>query len=153
MKPYGYHESIWFIHVHLTHILVPFLIFLVGFQEKSSRLWAFVIAAYWVSFVTYYLLWKAYNHVSGLRASALMSPDVRAEQFSVLVRDIPSPPEGQTRKEQVDSYFKAIYPDTFYRSMVVTDNKEVTYLIDLAHTELVCCRFLIYFISVFCKTF
>ncbi|XP_052182085.1 CSC1-like protein ERD4 [Diospyros lotus] len=112
-------------------------------KEKSSRLWAFVIAAYWVSFVTYYLLWKAYNHVSELRASALMSPDVRAEQFSVLVRDIPPPPEGQTRKEQVDSYFKAIYPDTFYRSMVVTDNKEVIkiweelegYRKKLAHAE------------------
>lgn len=75
--------------------------------------------------MTYYLLWKAYNHVSDLRAAALMSSEVKAEQFAVLVRDIPPPPQGQTRKEQVDSYFKAIYPDTFYRSMVVTDNKKV----------------------------
>lgn len=94
-------------------------------REKSPRLWVFVFAVYWVSFVTYYLLWKAYNHVSDLRAAALMSTEVKAEQFAVLVRDIPAPPEGQTRKEQVDSYFKAIYPDTFYRSMVVTDNKKV----------------------------
>lgn len=55
-----------------------------------------------------------------------MSPEVRAEQFAVLVRDIPPPPKGQTRKEQVDSYFKTIYPDTFYRSIVVTNNKEVS---------------------------
>lgn len=54
-----------------------------------------------------------------------MSPDVKPEQFGVLVRDIPPVPEGQTRKEQVDSYFKTIYPDTFYRSVVVTDNKKV----------------------------
>ena len=96
-------------------------------QSGSNRLWAFLIAAYWVSFVTYYLLWKAYVHVSNLRATALMSPDVKTEQFAVLVRDLPPVPDGQTRKEQVDSYFKAIYPDTFYRSMVVTDNKQVLY--------------------------
>lgn len=94
-------------------------------EEKSPRLWAFLIAVYWVSFVSYFLLWKAYIHVSGLRAKALMSPEVKPEQFAILVRDIPHVTEGQTRKEQVDSYFKSIYPDTFYRSMVVTNNKEV----------------------------
>ncbi|KAL7212531.1 hypothetical protein ACSBR2_015261 [Camellia fascicularis] len=73
---------------------------------------------------------KAYNHVSDLRAAALMSPKVRAEQFALLVRDIPPPPQGQTRKEQVDSYFQTIYPDTFYRSMVVTNNKEVNTIWD-----------------------
>lgn len=83
-------------------------------------------ATYWVSLVAYFLLWKAYKHVSDLRAAALESPEVKAEQFAIIVRDIPPPPGGQTRKEQVDSYFKAIYPETFYRSMVVTDNKEVT---------------------------
>ncbi|XP_039167491.1 CSC1-like protein ERD4 isoform X2 [Eucalyptus grandis] len=93
--------------------------------DKSSRLWAFLVTTYWVSIVAYYLLWKAYKHVSELRAAALMSPEVRAEQFAVLVRDIPPVPEDQTRKEQIDSYFKSIYPDTFYRSMVVTNNKEV----------------------------
>lgn len=97
-------------------------------KENSSRLWAFLLATYWVSFVTYFLLWKAYKHVSGLRADALMSPEVRAEQFAILVRDIPPVPEGQTRKEQVDSYFKRIYPESFYRSMVVTDNKVVNKL-------------------------
>ncbi|KAJ9135816.1 hypothetical protein P3X46_032951 [Hevea brasiliensis] len=112
-------------------------------KEKSPRLWAFLIATYWVSFVTYYMLWKAYIHVSGLRAKALMSPEVKAEQFAVLVRDIPPPPEGQTLKEQVDSYFKSIYPETFYRSMVVTNNKEVNKIYEelegykkkLAHAE------------------
>lgn len=105
--------------------LIPFVHSL-WLQEKSPRLWAFIVATYWVSFVAYYLLWKAYNHVSDLRAAALMSPEVRPEQFAILVRDVPPPSESESRKEQVDSYFKAMYPDTFYRSMVVTDNKEVS---------------------------
>lgn len=118
----------------------------IGQIEKGSRrLWFYLGATYWVSFVSYYLLWKAYNHISSLRATALSSSDVKAEQFAVLVRDIPTPPEGQTRKQQVDSYFKAIYPDTFYRSLVVTDNKQVNkistelegYKKKLAHAEAV----------------
>lgn len=92
---------------------------------ESRRLWAFLIATYWVSFVTYYLLWRAYRHVSNVRAEALMLPEVKNEQFAVLVRDIPALHDGQTRNEQVDSYFKAIYPDTYYKSMVITDNEVV----------------------------
>lgn len=88
-------------------------------------MWAFVVAVYWVSFATYYLLWKAYKHVSDLRAQALVTSEVKNEQFAVLVRDIPPATNGQTRKEQVDSYFTAIYPDTFYRSIIVTDNSKV----------------------------
>ncbi|KAM5587572.1 CSC1-like protein ERD4 [Rosa sericea] len=97
-------------------------------ESKSPRLWAFLLGVYWVSFVTYILLWKAYKHVSDLRANALMSPDVKPEQFAVLVRDIPAVPEGLNRKDQVDSYFRAIYAETFYKSLIVTDNKEVNKL-------------------------
>ncbi|CAM8887727.1 unnamed protein product [Rhodiola kirilowii] len=113
--------------------------------EGSPRLWAYLLAVYWVSIAAYYLLWKAYKHVSDLRATALMSPKVVPEQFAILVRDVPPPAQGQTVKEQVDTYFKKIYPDTFYRSLIVTDNKEVDkiwqelegYRKKLAHAEAV----------------
>ncbi|KAM0054753.1 putative calcium-dependent channel, 7TM region phosphate [Helianthus debilis subsp. tardiflorus] len=94
-------------------------------KENGTRLWACVLACYWVSLVSYVFLWKAYKHVSDLRAAALMSPEAKPEQFAVLVRDIPASSDGQSRKEQVDAYFKNIYPETFYKSLVVTENKEV----------------------------
>lgn len=94
-------------------------------KAKSARLWAFVIGVYWVSLLTYYLLWKAYKHVSDLRATALKDADPKAEQFAVLVRDIPPVSVNESRKEQVDSYFRSIYPDTFYRSIIVTNNSKV----------------------------
>ncbi|OVA11578.1 protein of unknown function DUF221 [Macleaya cordata] len=94
-------------------------------KRGSPRLWAFLLGTYWVSFVAFYMLWKAYKHVSDLRAAALSSPEVKPEQFAILVRDIPPVPQGQTRKEQVDSYFRQLHPETFYRSMVITNNKEV----------------------------
>lgn len=72
------------------------------------------------------MLWKAYKHVSTLRAQALMSADTIPEQFAILVRDIPSPPNGQTHKEFIDSFFRDIYPETFYRSLVVTENRKVS---------------------------
>ncbi|KAI3717233.1 hypothetical protein L1987_68718 [Smallanthus sonchifolius] len=57
-------------------------------KEQSSRLWASVIACYWVSIVSYILLWKAYKHVSDLRATALMSTEVKPEQFAVLNKEV-----------------------------------------------------------------
>lgn len=55
-----------------------------------------------------------------------MSADAMPEQFAILVRDIPSPPNGQTQKEFIDSFFREIYPETFYRSLVVTENSKVS---------------------------
>ncbi|TVU41184.1 hypothetical protein EJB05_14683 [Eragrostis curvula] len=91
-------------------------------QDKSKRLWAFLLSVYWVSFVTYFVLWKSYKHVSNLRAAARSTPDIKPEEFAVLVRDIPKPPPDETIKDSVDSYFRALHPNTFYRSLVVTDH-------------------------------
>ncbi|CAA7406884.1 unnamed protein product [Spirodela intermedia] len=93
-------------------------------KEKSPRLWGFLLATYWVSFVTFYVLWRAYSHVSNLRATAKASSEVKPQDVALLVRDIPPVPKGQTRKEQVDDYFRNLHPDTFYRSMVITDNTQ-----------------------------
>ncbi|KAL1288910.1 CSC1-like protein ERD4 isoform X3 [Arachis ipaensis] len=94
--------------------------------EKSNRLWAFFVCCYWFSLVALGLLWKACKHVSCLRAQALMDPNnVKPEQFAVVVRDIPAVPLGETTTEEyVHSYFKAIYPDTYYKCMIVTDNRK-----------------------------
>ncbi|KAF3774340.1 CSC1-like protein [Nymphaea thermarum] len=113
--------------------------------QRSNRMWAHLLAVYWVSLVTFYILWKAYKHVSELRTTALTAAETKPERFAVLVRDIPPLPPGQTRKEQVDSYFRQLHPDSFYRSLVVTDNKEANkiwqelenYKKKLAHAEAV----------------
>ncbi|KAG6509247.1 hypothetical protein ZIOFF_034638 [Zingiber officinale] len=93
-------------------------------HKGSPRLWAFLLGVYWVSFATYYVLWKAYRHVSNLRAGAKSSEEVRPEEFAVLVRDIPATASGQSIKDQVESYFRSLHPETFHKSMVVTDNTE-----------------------------
>ncbi|KAL5977407.1 CSC1-like protein erd4 [Asimina triloba] len=64
------------------------------------------------------------KYCSVLRATSLASSEAKPEQFAVLVRDLPQPPKGQTQKELVDSYFRKLHPNTFYRSLVVTNIKE-----------------------------
>ncbi|KAM0841612.1 hypothetical protein ACQ4PT_058901 [Festuca glaucescens] len=93
-------------------------------ENGSLRLWAFLVSVYWLSIVTYFVLWKSYKHVSNLRAAARSTSDVKPEEFAVLVRDVPIPPPDQSIKDSVDSYFRALHPDTFYKAMVVTDIKK-----------------------------
>lgn len=93
-------------------------------QQKSKRLWGFLAAAYFVSFVTYFILWKTYKHVLHLRAREQASLEAKPEQFVILVQDIPAVPPGKTRKEQVDSFFRRLHPDTFDRSLIVCDISE-----------------------------
>jgi calcium permeable stress-gated cation channel len=85
------------------------------------------------------VLWKSYKHVSNLRAATRSTPDVKPEEFAVLVRDVPKPPPDETIKDSVDSYFRALHPDTFYRSMVVTDHRKVLPLFHVSPLCSVCC--------------
>ncbi|VAH55279.1 unnamed protein product [Triticum turgidum subsp. durum] len=98
---------------------------LANIEDRSMRLWAFISAVYWVSFVTYFILWRSYKHVSNLRAAARSTSEVKPQEFAMLVRDVPVPPPDQTIKDSVDSYFRALHPDTFYKAMVVTDITKV----------------------------
>jgi hypothetical protein len=90
-------------------------------QNKSAKIWAFLLAAFWVSFVTFYVLWKSYKRVSTLRIREQTSAKVKPEQFAVLVRDIPKPEVHQTRSEQVDSYFRKLHPGTYEKCLVARD--------------------------------
>ncbi|KAL2607537.1 hypothetical protein R1flu_026110 [Riccia fluitans] len=89
-------------------------------QNKSSRLWAFLIGGYWLSFVTYYILRQTYKHVIELRAKDQSNVRAKPEQFTCLVRDIPPTAKNETREEQVDSFFKQVHPETYEKSKIVT---------------------------------
>uniref|UniRef100_A0A0C9QXW6 TSA: Wollemia nobilis Ref_Wollemi_Transcript_816_2869 transcribed RNA sequence n=1 Tax=Wollemia nobilis TaxID=56998 RepID=A0A0C9QXW6_9CONI len=93
-------------------------------KSKSARLWGFVAATYFVSVATYFILWKTYKHVLWLKGRKQYSMEAKPEQFVILVRDIPLVPPGETRKQQVDSFFKRLYPETFEQSLIVTDFSE-----------------------------
>ena len=119
--------------------------FLTDLQDRSVRLWAYVIGAYWLTIATMHRLWKTYKHVVHLRSMDQSNPQkVKYEQYAVLVRDIPAPLPGTgTMYEQVDKYFKALHPETYRACVIVTKMSKVcTYtshnLSKSVHTIRVC---------------
>ena len=95
-------------------------------QDKSPRIWAFLIGVYWVSFVTYYCLWKSYKKVFLLRNALHSSEVARPQQYTVLVRDIPAAEKHETRTEQVDAFFRRTHPAAYERCMVMRHLDKVT---------------------------
>ncbi|KAL3675248.1 hypothetical protein R1sor_025196 [Riccia sorocarpa] len=89
-------------------------------QNKSPRLWAFLIGGYWLSFVTYYILREAYKHVIELRAKDQSHVRAKPEQFTCVVRDIPPTAKEESREAQVDAFFKQVHPETYEKSLIVT---------------------------------
>lgn len=92
--------------------------------HRKSRIWAFVIGAYWLSICTYFVLWRSYRHVVKLRARELASPKAKPEHFTVMVRDIPPPSDG-SYAEEVDAFFRKLHPETYAQSLVVMDISKV----------------------------
>src|SRR5947209_2914965 len=60
-------------------------------QPNSPKTWAFLLGMFWVSLVTYYVLWKSYRRIVYMRDRAQVSAYARPQQFTALVRDIPKP--------------------------------------------------------------
>lgn len=87
--------------------------------SKSNRIWAYLLGVYWVSFVTYYSLWKAYKRVFHLRNTLHSSLVARPQQYTVLVRDIPPFEKHETRSEQVDAFFRRVHPSSYESCMVM----------------------------------
>ena len=96
-------------------------------QDKSDRLWAYVIGAYWLTIATLHRLWKTYKHVVALRITdRYYVQTAKPEQYAVLVRDIPAPQPGTgTMYDQVDKYFKALHPETYRACVIVTKTSNV----------------------------
>ncbi|KAI5055700.1 hypothetical protein GOP47_0029616 [Adiantum capillus-veneris] len=88
--------------------------------NKSSRLWAFAIADYWLTIATMYVLWKSYKHVVHLRTQDQSAPKAKPQQYAVLVRDIPPPSTGSI-SEEVDTFFKTLHPTTYETCIIVTN--------------------------------
>lgn len=97
-------------------------------QEKTPKLWAFLLGTFWVSIVTYYVLVKNYKHMIHLRGKQQSHEKAGPQNYACLVRDIPSPPKNMRRAQQVDAFFRKLHPDTYDSCMIVTNLKKVEIL-------------------------
>eukprot|EP00271_Cylindrocystis_brebissonii_P006638 TRINITY_DN19402_c0_g2_i1.p1 TRINITY_DN19402_c0_g2~~TRINITY_DN19402_c0_g2_i1.p1 ORF type:complete len:752 (+),score=102.90 TRINITY_DN19402_c0_g2_i1:339-2594(+) len=98
---------------------------IINVADSSPRLWAFVGGGWWMTLCTLFLLYRASESVADMVVRNYKKERPRPWQFTILVRDIPPPERGMTRQEQVDDFFKRLYPDTFAKSVLVLQLRQV----------------------------
>ncbi|KAL3500060.1 hypothetical protein ACH5RR_039153 [Cinchona calisaya] len=89
-------------------------------RSKSIKFFFHILMQYLFTFWTFYLLYKEYDRVASMRLRFLASQDRRAEQFTVLVRNIPHVSSYST-SDSVESFFKKNHPEHYLCHQVVYD--------------------------------
>ncbi|CAN6445678.1 unnamed protein product [Victoria cruziana] len=97
-------------------------------ENKSDRFWSHLVMAYAFTFWTCCVLLKEYEKVATMRLHFLASEKRRPDQFTVLVRNIPSDPD-ETVSEHVDHFFRVNHPDHYLTHQVVYDANKLYKLV------------------------
>ncbi|KAK1425014.1 hypothetical protein QVD17_20356 [Tagetes erecta] len=79
----------------------------------SKRLFVHIVMAYGFTFWTYYILYKEYKIVTDMRLHFLAAQIRHPDQFTVLVRNVPSDPD-ESVSEHVDHFFRVNHPDQYF---------------------------------------
>lgn len=94
----------------------------------SQRFWSHILMAYAFTFWTCYVLMKEYETVALMRLQFLASEKRRPDQFTVLVRNVPSDPDEST-SELVEHFFLVNHPDHYLTHQVVHDANKLDKLV------------------------
>ncbi|KAI4298736.1 hypothetical protein L6164_032259 [Bauhinia variegata] len=97
-------------------------------QSGSQRLWGHIVVAYCFTFWTCYVLLKEYEKVASMRLEFVASEKRRADQFTVLVRNIPPDPD-ESVSELVEHFFLVNHPDHYLTHQVVYDANKLAKLV------------------------
>lgn len=95
----------------------------------SPRFWTHLVMAYVFSFWTCYVLKKEYEIVATMRLHFLASERRRPDQFTVIVRNVPSDPD-ESVLELVEHFFLVNHPDHFLGFQAVYDANKLFKLVD-----------------------
>lgn len=97
-------------------------------QSGSQRFWAHLLMAYVFSAWTCFVLYVEYDKIASMRLHFLASQRRRADQFSVLVRNVP-PDTDETISEHVDHFFRVNHPDHYLTHQVVYNANKLAKLV------------------------
>ncbi|KVG63238.1 protein of unknown function DUF221 [Cynara cardunculus var. scolymus] len=81
-------------------------------QPKSLKFFAHISMMYTFTFWICYMLYKEYDVVASMRLKFMASKHRRAEQYTVLARNVPRL-SGHSVSESVDNFFKKNHPDHY----------------------------------------
>ncbi|XP_009784323.1 hyperosmolality-gated Ca2+ permeable channel 1.8-like [Nicotiana tabacum] len=81
-------------------------------KPKSWKFFVHIAMEYLFTFWTCFMLYKEYDRVAAMRLKFLASQDKRAEQFTVLVRNVPHESK-RSITDSVENFFKKNHPDHY----------------------------------------
>ncbi|XP_024964432.1 CSC1-like protein At1g32090 [Cynara cardunculus var. scolymus] len=101
-------------------------------QPKSLKFFAHISMMYTFTFWICYMLYKEYDVVASMRLKFMASKHRRAEQYTVLARNVPRL-SGHSVSESVDNFFKKNHPDHYLCHQVVYDANKFARLVRRRH--------------------
>ncbi|MFS7923153.1 putative calcium-dependent channel, 7TM region phosphate [Helianthus anomalus] len=101
-------------------------------QPKSLKFFAHISMMYAFTCWICYMLYKEYDTVSSMRMSFIASKHRRAEQFTVLVRNMPHG-SNHSVSESVDTFFKKNHPNHYLCHQVVYNANRFGRLVNRRH--------------------
>lgn len=101
-------------------------------QPKSLKFFAHISMMYTFTFWICYMLYKEYDKVASMRLKFMASKHRRAEQYTVLARNVPHV-SGLSVSESVENFFKKNHPDHYLCHQVVYDANKFARLVRRRH--------------------
>ncbi|CAI9090096.1 OLC1v1024787C1 [Oldenlandia corymbosa var. corymbosa] len=95
----------------------------------SKRFWTHIVMAYAFTFWTCYVLKREYETITSMRLHFIASEHRRPDQFTVLVRNVPSDPD-ESVSELVEHFFMVNHPDHYLTHQVVYNANKLTGLVN-----------------------
>ncbi|KAL4323647.1 hypothetical protein GQ457_11G020550 [Hibiscus cannabinus] len=95
---------------------------------ESERFFVHIGLQYLFTVYICYMLYKEYDNIAMMRLQFLASQSRRAEQFTVVVRNVPQIP-GHSRADSLDQFFKTNHPDTYLCHQPVYDANKFAKLV------------------------
>ncbi|KFK34689.1 hypothetical protein AALP_AA5G178800 [Arabis alpina] len=98
-------------------------------SRGSNKLWVHFSCLWLISFYALFMLYKEYNEILVKRLQQMGELRHRADQFTVLVRQVPLCPEHNTRGCGVDHFFSKHHPFSYHSYQMLYDGKDLEYLL------------------------
>uniref|UniRef100_A0A0E0L253 Uncharacterized protein n=1 Tax=Oryza punctata TaxID=4537 RepID=A0A0E0L253_ORYPU len=97
--------------------------------KGSKRFWAHIVMAYVFTFWTFYVLYREYKVVTTMRLRFLANQNRRADQYTVLVRNVPPDPD-ETVSEHVEHFFAVNHRDHYLSHQTVYNANTLAGLVE-----------------------
>ncbi|KAL2491730.1 CSC1-like protein [Abeliophyllum distichum] len=101
-------------------------------SKGSNWLWVHLLCLYFISSYGLYLLYKEYDDISLKRIQQLHYMRHQPNQFTVLVREIPSCDEHKAHGCCIDHFFSKYHPHSYRSYQILYDGKDLKNLLSQA---------------------